>query len=154
MNVVAGLAAGVAVGAVIASGACGGRQKTNETDVALRGEATQLWTQIRQWRSEARMQLDPPNQLIAWVNNRSVNDVKRKVCREGQTEVPECNDICSIADNICDNAERICQIADQLGNDDDFARDKCTSSKASCREAKLNCCGCTEKASAANGGTW
>ena len=150
MKTTAGLSAGLLLGAVIA---CGGAQKPDDTGAALRVEVANLWTQIRQWRSEARMNLDPPNQLIAWVGNRSVGDVKRKVCREGQTEAPVCNDVCSIADNICDNAERICQIADQLGKDDDFAQDKCTSAKASCREAKQNCCGCTEKA-ATNGGTW
>jgi hypothetical protein len=152
VKIIAGLAAGALIGAVIA---CGGNTPgPNDPGLPLRVEVANLWTQIRQWRSEAHMELDPPNQLIAWVNNKTVGDVKRKVCREGQTEVPACNDICSIADNICDNAERICQIADQLGKSDDFAQEKCTSAKASCREAKQNCCGCTEKAASTNGGTW
>ena len=36
------------------------------------------------------------------------------------------------------------RIADDLGKDDDYAQEKCTSAKASCREAKQRCCNCSE----------
>jgi hypothetical protein len=59
--------------------------------------------------------------------------------------VPEtCNDVCSLADAICDNAEQICILADELGKQDTWAQGKCASAKASCRDAKKKCCGCSE----------
>jgi hypothetical protein len=65
------------------------------------------------------------------------------VCSEGHKVPPSCDDVCNLADAICDNAEAICTIAGELGKDDDFAQDKCSSAKGSCREAKQKCCGCS-----------
>ena len=67
------------------------------------------------------------------------------MCADDHKVPTTCDDVCSLADAICDNAEAICTIADELGKDDDFAQDKCTSAKASCREAKQKCCGCSSE---------
>ncbi|HEY4182351.1 MAG TPA: hypothetical protein VGM90_36210 [Kofleriaceae bacterium] len=137
MKIVAGFAL-----AVLVVG-CGGAQPLpGKQD--KRNEILSLWTQIRGWRGEAKMNLDPPTQMIAVVGRLNVKDVKQKTCREGQNEPQQCSDICSIADNICDNAERICTLAEELGKQDDFAQEKCSSAKASCKEAKQRCCGCSE----------
>lgn len=109
----------------------------------------QLWVQIRDWRREARMELDPPVGLERMFRSQSVTAAKA-VCPESQPTVPACSDICSLATSICDNAETICQIADELGKDDP-AQEKCTSAKASCREAKQRCCNCNAKPPVASG---
>ena len=55
--------AGIAIGAAIASiVACGGSQRP--TGIAERNEIGALWIQIRGWRSEAKMGLDPPAQMM------------------------------------------------------------------------------------------
>ena len=110
-------------------------------------EITTLWAQIRDWRRAAHMVLDPtPADMFQW-RSRPVSEAAR-VCPDGRT-VPAnvaCGDICSLADAICDNAEAICVIADELGKADRDAQDKCTSAKASCREAKQRCCNCSKDA--------
>jgi hypothetical protein len=105
-------------------------------------EITALWTQIRDWRHQAHMELDPPAQALLMLRDKSVRDAER-VCPDGHQVPATCGDVCNLADDICDNAERICEIADQLGKQDDFAQQKCTSAKASCREAKQRCCECS-----------
>jgi hypothetical protein len=146
VKVLAGLVLGAALGIVIS---CGGAQQTQQgTDPnqIKRIEIANLWTQIRQWRSEAKdMDLDPPTPMIAVVRGQTVREIERKACPDNHAVPTTCNDICSLADNICDNAERICTLADELGKNDDFAQGKCTSAKASCREAKQRCCGCSDK---------
>jgi len=111
-----------------------------------------LWTQIRGWRHDAGMDLDPSPILIQGPP-KSVSDAKR-ACPDNHKVPATCNDICSLADAICDNAEAICGLADELGKDDDFAQQKCTSAKASCREAKQRCCGCSDKAPATTTGMY
>ena len=106
-------------------------------------QITALWTQIRQWRHEAGMDLEPSPILISQPP-KTVSDAKR-VCPDNHQVPKSCTDICSIADAICDNAEAICGLADELGKGDDFAQGKCTSAKTSCREAKQRCCGCSDK---------
>jgi hypothetical protein len=115
----------------------------SEIHMQKENEITALWTQIRQFRHEAGMDLDPAPLLIS-APPKSVSDAKR-VCPDNHKVPQSCNDICSLAENICDNAEAICGLADELGKQDDFAQSKCTSAKASCREAKQRCCGCSDK---------
>lgn len=144
-----GVIAGIAIGATIASiVACGGSQKTMGFD--KRTEISNLWTQIRGWRHEAKMDLDPPNQLMQVLRTKTVGDAA-KVCKENQKQPATCSDICSIADAICDNAEAICNLADELGKNDTFAQEKCTSAKASCSEAKQRCCACSDDTPAPSG---
>jgi hypothetical protein len=135
--------AGIVLGAVIA--ACM-TQPTAERPLSRRidkmNELTALWVQVRDWRREAGMELDPSNALEAQFRGRSVKEARR-VCPDNHV-VPKtrlCNDTCSLSDAICENAEAICNIADELGKDDP-AQEKCTSAKASCREAKQRCCNC------------
>ncbi len=155
-----GIWGGLLLGAGIAIGlACGGapQNKTWKHHLDVSNEITALWTQIRQWRSEAKLELEPPASMMQFIRNKSVGDIRTKTCAPDHAVPTTCNDICSIADNICDNAERICQLADELGKDDDYAQQKCTSAKASCKEAKQRCCGCSEKTASSSdlgGGAW
>ena len=89
------------------------------------------------------MDLDPsPADVIQWRGRTGA--ARRRACAPTTTPVPPtCSDVCSLADAICDNAEAICGIADELGKDDHVAQEKCTSAKASCREAKQRCCNCS-----------
>jgi hypothetical protein len=102
-------------------------------------QQTALWTQIRDWRREAGLRVDPPAELLQEFRGRSLKEAQR-VCPDTHPITKTCEDICSLADAICDNAEAICDIAAKLGKDDHQAQEKCTSAKASCREAKQRCC--------------
>jgi hypothetical protein len=105
-------------------------------------EIIALWTQIRGFRRDAHMDLDPsPSTELQW-RQHSVGDAAR-VCPDGHLVPRSCGEICSLADAICDNAEAICSIADELGKDDQAAQEKCSSAKASCGEAKQRCCNCS-----------
>ena len=133
--------AGAAIAVVIASCAKVPPRRFDDRQQKL-NEITTLWVQIRDWRREARMELDPsPATAIAW-RGRTVPEAAR-VCPESHRVPQACGDVCNLADAICDNAERICILADELGRDDQLAQEKCTSSKASCREAKQRCCTCS-----------
>jgi hypothetical protein len=104
----------------------------NNERYALLTQQTALWTQIRDWRREAGMRVDPsPESLIEW-RARTVKEAQR-VCPDTHPITKTCEDICSLAEAICD-------IADKLGRDDHQAQEKCTSAKASCKEAKQRCC--------------
>lgn len=105
-------------------------------------EITTLWAQIRDWRRVAHMELDPTAADVFQWRDRPVSEAR--VCPDGHTVPTTCSDICNLADAICDNAETICSIADELGKADHDAQDKCTSAKASCREAKQRCCNCSK----------
>jgi hypothetical protein len=137
------LALGVFLGVMIA---CAGPQKGNP-GLDERIEIANLWTQIRQWRSEIPdMALDPDPLLIGNpIMKKSVREIERKACPDNHNVPVTCNDICSIADNICDNAERICELSVKLRNDS-FAQGKCSSAKGSCHQAKERCCICSNKA--------
>jgi hypothetical protein len=114
----------------------------NDNDRAKRNEITALWTQIRQWRREAGMGLEPSAQSMFQMRGKPFSEVKR-VCPDGHVVPRTCDDVCSLADAICDNAETICNIAAELGPDDHYAQEKCNSAKASCNEAKQRCCDCS-----------
>lgn len=107
-------------------------------------EITTLWAQIRDWRRVAHMDLDPTAADVFQWRGRPVSEAR--VCPDGHTVPTTCSDICNLADAICDNADAICGIADELGKADRDAQDKCTSAKASCREAKQRCCNCSKDA--------
>ncbi len=134
-------AAAYVLASLILCAACAGRQ-VNDHSVDKRNEITALWTQIRDWRREARMELDPLPSTLNQIRFKSVKDIAR-VCVDNHKVPKTCSDVCDLADAICDNAESICTIADELGRADDYAQGKCTDAKASCREAKQKCCGCS-----------
>ncbi len=106
-------------------------------------EITALWTQIRQFRADMDMPLDPGPTALMAIQNKSVTEVKR-VCPDNHHVPKPCEDHCTLSGHICENAELICKIADELGKHD-RAQEKCTSAKASCREAKQKCCNCSAK---------
>ena len=112
--------------------------KTNGRIEAIT-QITALWTQIRDWRREAGMKVDPSPESMLEMRRRDLKEAER-VCPDTHPITKQCEDICSLADAICDNAEAICDIADKLGKDDHQAQEKCTSAKASCKEAKQRCC--------------
>lgn len=107
-----------------------------------KNELTALWTQIRDWRREAGMGVDPNPTMVFAMSRQSVHAADL-TCPH---QVPNtCGDICNLADAICDNAESICEIADEL-RDDPWARGKCDNAKASCKEARQRCCECAAAA--------
>jgi hypothetical protein len=110
-------------------------------------EILQLWGQIRQWRVEQGLGAEPhPTTAMQWTKQ-TVKQAQR-VCPEGHQVPSTCHDVCNLADAICDNAERICILAEELGTS--WAAEKCTSAKASCREAQQRCCNCSETDSKAS----
>ncbi|MEZ4368524.1 MAG: hypothetical protein R2939_19930 [Kofleriaceae bacterium] len=111
-----------------------------------RDEITALWTQIRDWRREASMQVEPDAGAVLAARRQSVR-AAATVCPDDHRPAPACEDVCGLADAICENAEAICAIARELG-DDPWAEEKCGSAKASCREAQERCCGCEPDAEA------
>ena len=135
--------AAIAIALVV--GSCGGTPHPQDWQARLRMEnqITALWTQIRDWRREAKLRTEPETSDVFAVRGLSVPQAKA-VCPPGHPVPPVCDDICGLADSICDNADAICGIAAELGNDD-WAQQKCTSAKASCREAKQRCCNCSAK---------
>lgn len=147
----AALAAAVAVGIAAGIAACSHAPHPNaaETRMQKLNEITTLWAQIRNWRREAHMELDPAPLTMSQWRGRTVPEAAR-VCSEAIRVPPRCDDVCSLGDAICDNAERICTLADELGNDH-LAQEKCTSAKASCREAKQRCCSCVATDAPAEG---
>ena len=136
----------VAVLAIVALAACS-RPAAVPARSDLRTEIAALWTQIRDWRREARMDVEPERDSVLAMRGRPVR-AAAAVCTAPEAPAV-CADVCDLADAICDNAERICDIAAQLG-DDPWAKDKCDSAKASCREAKERCCTCERDAPAAD----
>ena len=139
-----GVALGLAIGLVLELGlvlglaACAHPpHRTAETRLQKLNEITTLWAQIRGWRREAHMELDPaPLTMHQW-RTRTVPEAAR-VCPESLRAPPRCDDVCSLGDAICDNAEQICIISGEL-DDNLWAHDKCTSATASCRELQQLC---------------
>jgi len=115
-----------------------------QRDQPKKNEITALWTQIRDWRREAGMDVEPAAQLVLESRGMTASSVHRKAC-PGARPPAACDDVCGLADAICDNAESICALADEL-QPDDWSKDKCNSAKASCREAKERCCACDDRA--------
>ena len=136
-----GIVAGVALAAFVLSCATDGRIRNGEDRMAKMNEITSLWTQIRQFRAEMNMPLDPPVSFLTEFKNKTVKDAQR-VCPDNHRVPKPCEDNCTLSGHICENAELICKIADELG-EHDRAQEKCTSAKASCREAKQKCCNCS-----------
>lgn len=131
-----GLGGGVLLAAVIV--ACAAPQRPDDKRPA---EILSYWMQIRQWRHDAHMDLDPAPTSLNAVLGKGVRDTAR-TCPDNHAVPKSCEDVCGLADAICDNAEAICNLADQLGKANAWAQDKCTSAKASCRESKQRCCDC------------
>jgi hypothetical protein len=136
---------GLALGAIIAIiVACGGRQSLMP-DWQIRqhklDEMDRRLGEIRQWRHEHGMGIEPTSVDISFVRSKTVPQAKN-VCPADHVVPKSCSDICVLSDDICDNAEAICAIADELGKDDKEAQDRCASGKASCREAMKHCCEC------------
>ena len=140
---------GVVLGALLAIAivACGGDMPAPQRPDPRDNEITALWAQIRAWRKEAHMALDPTPYDVMSIGPRPFAEVKH-VCPDHHHVPNTCNDVCNLADDICDNAERICDLADQLGKTDEYAQEKCRSAKASCRESKQHCCDCSTAADA------
>lgn len=111
---------------------------------ASRDEIRDLSAQIRDWRIEEGMGPEPQTHVIRATDSDSVSALR--VC-PAAPETDRCRDVCDLKDAICDNAERICDIAREIGNDP-WSAEKCSSAKASCKEARERCCRCTAEESA------
>jgi hypothetical protein len=114
-------------------------------------EITMLWSQIRGWRQDAGLRgVEPPPRAILEMRGKTTAQAARVCPQRVQAQTQVCTDVCSLADAICENADRICRIADEL-EDDAWADGKCSSAKASCKEARQACCRCwSEEAPAAD----
>ncbi|MBZ0238112.1 MAG: hypothetical protein K8M05_37730, partial [Deltaproteobacteria bacterium] len=125
--------------------ACGGTRapRTWQEQQSKRNDITVLWAQIRDWRREAGMGVEPDESAVMAMSRMTVSTAA-KACVLERAPRPACSDVCDLGDAICDNAESICGIADELN--DPWAREKCDSAKASCREARQRCCRCDEEA--------
>ena len=145
LGIVAGLAIGLAIAACAAKGGAGAPKWQISMD--KKQEITALWTQIRDWRREAHMEVEPSSGTLQYARGMTVRQAA-ETCPDSHVPPPSCNDICDLADAICDNAENICGIAGEMP-DDIWAREKCDSAKASCKEAKQQCCGCNDDATKA-----
>ena len=106
-------------------------------------EIAVLWGQIREWRQNAGLRGRGAVRVPRSSQCRPSRCPRAKaICPDDtEPETQECKDVCSLAEAICENAESICRISVELGNDP-WAQDKCSSSKASCKQAKQRCCGC------------
>ncbi|HUH04102.1 MAG TPA: hypothetical protein VML75_19025 [Kofleriaceae bacterium] len=102
-------------------------------------EIVAMMSEIRGWRGELGLKLEPTDRVLGTVRS------ARDVCPVIEI-VEECRDTCTLADHICENAENICRIADGELRGDQWAKDKCSSAKASCDEAAKECCNCQDKA--------
>jgi hypothetical protein len=144
-----GIAAGLVIGLAIAACAAKGASPQPKWQIAMdkKQEITALWTQIRDWRREAHMEVEPSTAVLQYARGMTVRQAA-ETCPDSHVPPPSCNDICDLADAICDNAENICGIAGEMP-DDIWAREKCDSAKASCKEAKQHCCSCDDDATKA-----
>jgi hypothetical protein len=126
----------------VAIAACAARPATPQWQAmqSRKNEITALWTQIRDWRREAKMGVDPSPTTVFAMSGQSVRAVDRS-CPDSHAVPAVCGDVCNLADAICDNAESICSIAAELGGDP-WADGKCDNAKASCKEARKRCCDC------------
>ena len=105
-------------------------------------EIAMMWAQIREWRQNAGLRgVEPPAREIIKMQGKPMSSATRVCPAPVEPRTDRCTDLCSLGDAICENAESICRIAGELG-EDIWARDKCSSAKASCKEAKKECCRC------------
>jgi hypothetical protein len=104
--------------------------------------------QIRAWRIEAGLRgAEPPDLMKMSIWQKPVVEV-RTSCEVSADPPDACADVCNIAEAICDNADEICRLAEDLAGDS-WAKEKCDSAKASCREAVERCCDCAREAAPA-----
>lgn len=129
----------VALAALVGLHACAGARHSWEQDQTKKNEITARLSEIREWRREAGLSLEPHPQAVNQLLMSTIQQAKA-VCPNGHAVTETCMDVCTLAEHICDNAEQICILADELGKDDAWAQEKCASAKASCREAKQRCC--------------
>jgi hypothetical protein len=103
------------------------------------------WNEIGNWREGKGLIRDPLKALsridVQAIQKSPVSKIRQCPDDESPPQTEVCDDVCNLKKDICDNAETICDIADKLG-DDAWAREKCDSAKASCKEATEKCCGC------------
>ncbi len=100
-----------------------------------------LWVQIRQWRQQDLKLASEPTPFSS-APSTPIKELRSCIETKRSSKSDTCADTCRVKDAICDNADDICRIADELG-DDAWAKEKCQSAKASCKEAKEQCCGCS-----------
>lgn len=155
----------IGLGLAIAIAACASGKSSREPaaagplgDVDSRKQDIQkLWKEIGDWREKENLIRDPLAALsrsdVQALHKSPVDKIRQCPSEEDPPKTDECTDVCTLKDDICDNAASICRIANDLG-DDAWARGKCNSAKASCKEATEKCCGCLadEKPGAARTG--
>ncbi len=144
---------GAGLGVGLGLGSCASTQPavSYEQIDQRKQEIAMLWSQIRGWRQDAGLRgVEPPPRAILEMRGKTMAQAKRVCPQRVQPETQRCSDVCSLADAICENADRICRIADELEGDA-WASGKCSSAKASCKEARQACCRCWSEESPAEG---
>ena len=140
--IIAAMLGGISLGLLAAS--CGGGQPamSYERIDERKHEIQLLWAQIRNWRQEAGLKgVEPPHSEIVKMHAEPATQAEN-ICPEyGEPATPRCSDVCGIAEAICENADAICRIRSELPRDT-WAQGKCWSAKASCKEARQECCQC------------
>jgi hypothetical protein len=98
-----------------------------------------LWAQIRDWRRDAGMGVEPEESAVMAMSRMTVSTAA-KACVLPRATTGACGDVCDLGDAICDNAESSCGSADAPA--EPGARETCASALASCREAPPGGGGC------------
>ena len=144
----------IGLGLAIAIAACAGGKSSRAPivagpDAAMDPKKQKIldeWNEIGDWRASKGLIRDPLDALarvdVQALHKSTVSKIRQ--CPPDDDSPPKteaCDDVCNLKKDICDNAASICRIADDLG-DDAWARNKCNSAKASCKEATEKCCGC------------
>lgn len=135
---------------LIMAAACASRQPavSYEQIDQRKQEIAMLWGQIRGWRQDAGLRgVEPSPRAILEMRGKPMAQATRVCPQRVEPQTQHCSDVCSLADAICENADRICRVADELQGDD-WADSKCSSAKASCKEARQACCRCWSEESA------
>ena len=139
--VVCALAFGIAAGAL--AGACIRPHATCVKGECPVDQIDKLWFEIRDWRVQAHMDADPSQRSMMQIEKMDARTVHKNAMCSTEPSSDRCDDVCGLAEAICDNSEQICGLAREMP-DDSWAHDRCTSAKASCREAKERCCSCDD----------
>lgn len=127
--------------AAVAVGSCGGSIPRSHYEHRDRraNEILALDIKIMDYRKELGLDPRPAPFLIQQAQR---SKVMVTPAATPQSDSERCLDVCELSEYICKAAEDICRLSDELG-EDDWAESKCSSAKASCKEARKRCTDCT-----------
>ena len=116
-------------------------------DTSAESEISRLSAEIRDLRLQGGLEAEPLVSEATEVESMSVEEIQSSADHaEPKSQV--CIATCTIETSICKNAQSICRLADNIP-DNQWAAEKCSSGKASCKEATQQCADCVAGESAA-----